>query len=191
MPNINQAAKTWQLELAGRFGAAVQARRKALKITAQQLAERTRKLGYPVTRVAISKIETNNRAGKFDLAELFVLSVALDIPPALLLFPGYPDGRAELLPGVVMSAVDAAAWLVGDAPLSGDGANDGTKLIAAMRSRERVDHNVFQTRMMLEHAEAPERMRESYGRALADSEQRLQAISAEITEFRTHLWGEQ
>src|ERR1700756_3655468 len=95
LPNVDQAAKEWQVELAGRVGAAIQARRKALRLTAQQLAQRTKELGYPVSRVAISKIEGNFRAGKLDVAELFVLAAALEIPPALLLFPDFPDGSVE------------------------------------------------------------------------------------------------
>ena len=55
-----------------RRGAAVKARRNALKLAAVDLAERTKALGYPVNRVAISKIEGNLRAGKLDVAELLV-----------------------------------------------------------------------------------------------------------------------
>ncbi len=90
-----------ELRLSGVLGVAVLWRRKALKLTALQLAERTKALGYPITRVAISKIEGNKRAGKLDLAELLTLAAALEIPPALLLFPDYPsDDRAEVLPDV-------------------------------------------------------------------------------------------
>src|SRR6267142_6092685 len=71
------ASKAWEMELAGRVGAAIKARRNALKLTAVDLAERTKALGYPVNRVAISKIEGNLRAGKLDVAELLVLAAAL------------------------------------------------------------------------------------------------------------------
>jgi transcriptional regulator with XRE-family HTH domain len=81
-----------------RRGAAVKARRNALKLTAVDLAERTKALGYPVNRVAISKIEGNLRAGKLDVAELLVLAVALEIPPALLLLPTFPGGAVDVLP---------------------------------------------------------------------------------------------
>jgi transcriptional regulator with XRE-family HTH domain len=98
-------------------GDAVQRRRKALRMTAQQLAEKTRGLGYPVSRVAISKIEGNLRAGKLDVAELLVLAVALEIPPSLLLLPTFPDGAVELLPGLRPSTLKAREWLCGDAPI--------------------------------------------------------------------------
>ena len=77
MPNVDAGAKAWELGLAGRVGTAIQVQRKELNLTAQQLAERTKSLGYRISRVAISKIEGNKRAGKFDVAELLVLAQAL------------------------------------------------------------------------------------------------------------------
>src|SRR6478609_875348 len=116
MPNIDPAAKAWELDLAKRVGQAVQKRRNALNLTAQQLAERTAELGYPITRVAISKIETNKRVGKLDVAELLVLAAALDIPPVLLLFPGFPDGPVESLPGRDTESRKAVLWFSGQVP---------------------------------------------------------------------------
>jgi transcriptional regulator with XRE-family HTH domain len=143
MPNIDPDAKAWELDLAARVGDAVQKRRNALGMTAQDLARRTADLGYPVTRVAISKIEGNMRAGKLDVAELIVLAKALDMPPVLLLYPGYPEGydvtvddlhRAEVdqtgdapftvsfaaevetLPGVTETSRDAVLWFAGQRP---------------------------------------------------------------------------
>jgi transcriptional regulator with XRE-family HTH domain len=114
MPNINESAKAWQVDLAQRVGRAVQGRRKELKLTAQQLAERTDKLGYPVTRVAISKIESGQRAGKLDLAELIVLGEALGVPPVALIYPDLPDGAVEMLPGYNTSSAGAALWFSGE-----------------------------------------------------------------------------
>jgi transcriptional regulator with XRE-family HTH domain len=112
MPNIDEAAKVWELELSGRVGVAVQTRRKALKLTAQQLAERTKALGYPVTRVAISKVEGNTRSGKLDVAELLVLAAALELPPAALLFPDVL-GDIEALPGKPTRGLSTFGWLMG------------------------------------------------------------------------------
>src|SRR5271156_1850620 len=107
MPNVDKVAKAWEMELAGRVGAAIKARRNALELTAVDLAERTKALGYPVNRVAISKIEGNLRAGKLDVAELLVLAVALAIPPALLLLPTFPNGAVGVLPGLNASTLKA------------------------------------------------------------------------------------
>lgn len=152
MPNVDSSAKRWETELSRRIGAAVQARRKAMGLTAQQLAERTKGLGYHVTRVAISKIEGNLRAGKLDVAELLVLAAALDIPPALLLYPGFPSGVVELLPDDRQASnYDALKWLAGERPMplrradAKPGAvpepNLGTQLIAAVAERDLHDRN--------------------------------------------------
>ena len=80
-------------------------------MTAQQLAERTKELGYPVTRVAISKIESNSRAGKVDVAELLVLGAALGVPPVTLIFGG-PLGRHGGVAARPHSSVRVSAGLV-------------------------------------------------------------------------------
>ena len=99
MPHIDDTAKAWEVAMAGRVGEAIAARRKALGMTAVELAAKTRDLGYPISRVAISKMETNNRAGKLAVAEVVVLAEALDVAPVALLYPDLPDGEVERLPG--------------------------------------------------------------------------------------------
>jgi transcriptional regulator with XRE-family HTH domain len=138
MPNVDAGAKAWELELAGRIGAAVQARRKALKLTAQQLAERTKRLGYPITRVAISKIEGNMRAGKFDIAELLALAQALELPPVSLLYPGAADQDVQMLPGRHMSTFDAVAGFNGGAgPIW-----PGREVAALTEKLNRINHAI-------------------------------------------------
>jgi transcriptional regulator with XRE-family HTH domain len=114
MPKIDQAAKVWQKDMAERVGRAVQTRRQDLKMTAAVLAKRTAELGYPVSRVAIGKLENNHREGKFDLAELLVLAAALDIAPLELLYPGAPDQVVELLPSQTATTLDASTWFIGN-----------------------------------------------------------------------------
>jgi transcriptional regulator with XRE-family HTH domain len=207
MPNIDETAKAWKTELAGRLGATVQARRKALNMTALQLAARTKELGYPVARVAISKIETNTRAGKFDLDELFVLAAALDIPPTLLLFPG--GGGSELLPGLHVDDTDGRAWLAGTRPLPGYDLNPGTRLLAAMRRRHHLRQQLFVLRsrisdgttalspdpltgafqLALDNARAlTDADVTAYEQAIADLSQQLDEVKIEITELTDRLW---
>jgi hypothetical protein len=57
MPSIDERAKAFELELSRRFGLAVETRRKALNLTASEVARRTAELGYPISRGAIAKIE--------------------------------------------------------------------------------------------------------------------------------------
>ena len=113
MPNIDEDAKRWQVELAGRVGRAVQQARKAARWTALELAARCEELGYPISRVAISKIESNSRAGKIDLAELIVLAAALNTSPVNLLYPGPYDTQIELMPKLDVTEYVAAEWFSG------------------------------------------------------------------------------
>ncbi len=113
MPNVDEGARAWELGLAARVGTAIQARRKTLKLTAVQLAKRTKQLGYPITRVAITKIEGNSRSGKLDVAELTVLAAALDVAPLELLFPGEADSPVKRLPDKTVPTAHAASWFAG------------------------------------------------------------------------------
>lgn len=112
MPNIDEVAKVWQETIAERVGLAIQRRRGKLGLTAIALAELTAELGYPISRVAITKIEGNKRAGKLDIAELLTLSAALDVSPLSLMFPNVLD-LIEILPGAELPGTDVLAWFLG------------------------------------------------------------------------------
>lgn len=114
MPNIDPGAKRWQEDLAARVGRAVKRARKDLGWTAIELSRRCTDLGFPMSRVAISKIESNSRAGKLDLAELIVLAEALDVPPVALIYPYLPAGEVEVLPGHFTPSSDAVWWFTGE-----------------------------------------------------------------------------
>lgn len=114
MPHVDEEAKAWQLAIAERVGKAVQEYRQRFGLTAQAFAARTAELGYPISRVAISKIESNKRAGKMDLAELIVLAAAMNTPPVALLYPALPDGEVDLLPDRPVRSVVAARWFSGE-----------------------------------------------------------------------------
>jgi hypothetical protein len=91
------------------------------KMTAAALAQRTAELGYPISRVAIGKLENNHREGKFDLGELIVLAEALSIPEIALIYGGHPDEPVELLPAYAKPSFEALARFIGDDDLA-DGA---------------------------------------------------------------------
>lgn len=136
MPNIDETGKRWQESASERIGSAVKVFRKARGMTAVELAERTKQLGFPVTRVAITKIENNSRAGKFDISELLVIAAALGLPPLLLLYPDYPHGFVEVLP---LPSDDgragqfaAARWFSGEQSLHGIPGQDDDFAITAV-----------------------------------------------------------
>jgi transcriptional regulator with XRE-family HTH domain len=187
LPNVDQVAKAWETDLSGRVGTAIQARRKALKMTAQELAERTKALGYHVTRVAISKIEGNLRAGKLDLAEVLVLAVVLDIPLALLVFPGFPEGTVEVLPGRTADNQAAVNWLAGRSShrqVAAD--NDGTALIEDVEKRHQLAAELYDLEKRLADeslsAQIVAPMIKERTAQLATTEERIDRIKAQ-------LWG--
>ncbi|WP_156409400.1 XRE family transcriptional regulator [Mycobacterium sp. Root265] len=111
---MNEEAKAYEEDLAGQFAKALSRRRRAVKLTAIELSRRTEELGYPISRGAIAKMESNSRGGKIDVAELLVLAAALKIPPVLMLFPDFPYRAARVLPQVIAESSEAVAWLAGE-----------------------------------------------------------------------------
>jgi transcriptional regulator with XRE-family HTH domain len=203
MPSIDEGAKAFETNLAQRFGFALSTRRKALKVTASEVSRRTAELGYPISRGAIAKIESNSRSGKVDVAEVLVLSAALEIPPLLLLFPGFAtDGGAEIVPGVFTKEDEAVRWMSGQVSFPQEydivsmrledrpnPPNAGVNLIAATSLLEEA----LETRISLVHhlsgvqddpveAETSQRMLER------NSEQ-IEAIRKRRREAQAALWG--
>jgi transcriptional regulator with XRE-family HTH domain len=83
------------------------------RLTAQELAEATAALGYPITRSQIANYESG-RTRSLDIAELLVLAEALDVSALSLLFPGPADHHVEVLPGKVVRTLDAVKRFDGD-----------------------------------------------------------------------------
>lgn len=106
-------AKEWAHERAGEFGTAVQFWRKKLDLTAVELSNRTREIGYPITRATIAKIETNQRNSKMDFLEVCVLAAALEVTPSDLVFFGYPGKETRITPRSLVTSAEATEWLYG------------------------------------------------------------------------------
>ncbi len=105
-------------------------------MSVSEVAERTRELGYPIHRVTLGKLESNNREGKFDVVELIVLAVALDIEPLHLLFPDLLHGPVEWLPTRSLKTEDAILAFVGHPDRTN--ARDATSLALFWDYRESV-----------------------------------------------------
>jgi transcriptional regulator with XRE-family HTH domain len=104
---------SWPGELHKRVALAVKRARERRGISAQQLADTTADLGYPVTRNTLTNYE-NGRKQSLDVAELMVLAMALEVPPIMLLYGGHPDDPIEVTPGHTIPTVGALAWFSGD-----------------------------------------------------------------------------
>jgi transcriptional regulator with XRE-family HTH domain len=83
------------------------------RLTAQQLAEETKRLGHPISRSQIANYESG-RKQSLDVAELLVIAGALGVSPMSLLFPGEPDEQVEMLPDRPTPTLWARAWFGGD-----------------------------------------------------------------------------
>lgn len=169
-----------------------------------------RSLGYPISRGAIAKMESNVRSGKVDVAEVPVLSAALDIPPVLLLFSGFSmDGFRDALPGVLTPDDDAVRWLsgrvsfprrLGPNALGVEGQptppNDGVKLISATLSLDKA----LEARIPL--LDALHIARRDYSgdlqtaldietaqRMLEISGEQIESLRQEMRDARKALWG--
>jgi hypothetical protein len=136
----------------------------------------------------------------FDVAELLALAVALEIPPALLLFPTFPDGSVDVLPVSTPSTIKAREWLCGDAPLpvtvhaegiSGQFArpNMGVGLIGVVASRASIDALLANSRQA-EQAEGTSRHAvESARRTTESLVEQLSSVERQIAEAQAALWG--
>lgn len=104
---------SWPERLNAVFGVQVQRHRKRRDMRQDQLAEACGRLGLPISRSKIANLE-NGRARQegVSVAEAMVIARALDIPPALLVFPLTAD-PAEPLPDVQVPAFDAIEWFGG------------------------------------------------------------------------------
>jgi len=102
-----------------RVAGAVRSARKENGLSAQDVADATAELGYPISRSRIANLENGRKQG-VDVAELAVLAAALGVPPVTLLYGGQPDRDVEMLPGRTEASVFALAWFTGDTALADD-----------------------------------------------------------------------
>jgi len=91
--------------------------REQRRLSQDELAALTGRLGRPMTRQIVSKTEIGDR--RVDVDDLVAFAVALDTTPnRLLLTAGAIEGETvELVPGMSVSQLDAWRWASGEQPL--------------------------------------------------------------------------
>jgi transcriptional regulator with XRE-family HTH domain len=149
----------WPRELSARIGAAIQVTRKAQNISAVNLAAQTAELGYPIHRVAISKLESGDR--DITVPELFILAAALNTVPLALLLPDTADATIEILPGNEVAGAAAIGWFTGTTSATPVGvARDAsaTSRLALTMSLNEVDELLQLQRHSLLQAESGPRL---------------------------------
>ena len=86
--------------------------RKAADLSTQQLSDRCAELGWPIKRSVLSNLELGYRE-TVTVPELLVLAAALNVAPALLVFPVGRATDSEYLPDKRASTWAAAQWFGG------------------------------------------------------------------------------
>lgn len=127
----------WEADLHKRIAGAIKKHRRG---SAQELADRTAELGYPISRAQIANYESS-RKKNLDIAELLILAAALDVPPMVLLYPDLPDGEVEVIPHRPGTSWAAYMWATGMAPSFTKPEatpTDGEELISAVRERSEL-----------------------------------------------------
>jgi transcriptional regulator with XRE-family HTH domain len=102
----------WNRAVHGRVATAIGDARHG-RMTANQLAEETGRLGYPISRAQINNYECERRQS-LDILELLVIAQALNVPALTLLFPGQPNSSVDILPGRTVPTVAAKQQFVGN-----------------------------------------------------------------------------
>jgi transcriptional regulator with XRE-family HTH domain len=85
-------------------------------LSAEALAERVSKLGWPISRTTVTKIELEQRGVYVE--EAFIIAAALNVPPPVLFF-GLESGEHVTLTEKSTIHPDLARkWLCGEGPLA-------------------------------------------------------------------------
>jgi transcriptional regulator with XRE-family HTH domain len=85
------------VELHQRIAQAIRTTRKTKGMSAQDLADQTARLGYPISRQQIANYESGRKHG-LDVADLLVLAEALTTAPVCLVFPGPYQENVRICP---------------------------------------------------------------------------------------------
>jgi transcriptional regulator with XRE-family HTH domain len=144
----------WPAQLSRQIAAAISATRTARGMSILRLANRTGELGYPVNRIAITRIESGDRV--VTVAELIVLAAALGTTPMALLFTD-TDAEVEILPGIDVTGADAAGWFTGSETSLLDLIADLNDIDQQLDIQRR---NLFQVESGLEKLDMPEGLKD-------------------------------
>jgi hypothetical protein len=106
----------WQDRMTQAVADGIRRHRKELRISTQQLADRTAQLGLPIQRSVLANLE-NGRRGSVSVAELLILAAALGAAPMDLLYPVGLEEKIEMLPGRQADPLGIVSWFCGDSKL--------------------------------------------------------------------------
>jgi transcriptional regulator with XRE-family HTH domain len=193
--------REWVGAVHERIAGAIKATRDTKNMSAQQLADETKRLGYPISRSQIANYESG-RKQSLDVAELLVIAAALDTAPVCLVFPGPYRDNVRIFPeSVDFPELLAAqwfcglAWAISDLPF-----NDEAPVMRVSRDIDAYERNLQRLRLAREQLELQERRNTLWRKlrlgdisnqpdnayraglvdAIADLETRIQKMDAKI-----------
>lgn len=174
--------------------------RKRRQMSAQRLSNACSELGFPIPRAVLANLE-NGRRDAISLPELLVIARALEVAPALLVFPIGQTDKVEFLPGTVASPWLAAQWFSGTEDLEDvvpheDGRKwhrDGDLPIRLFLDHETVSREVLAARgraseahTAAESAES-DREREAHRATAASADQTAQYAESTLGRVRSDM----
>ncbi len=182
-----QPDQPWEVQLVRDTGAAM--RRARGTKSARELSDETAELGRRISPTVIAKLDSGHRGAVLNVTELLVLAAALDIPPILLLFDGYPNGEVEYLPGRVATSQAAVEWFSGEAAIPGaEGLpNTGVSLVAAVRQLRESLNRLTDVVAQVEDDAIPQ---DAWASLRESLNAQIVTAAGQITELRRNLEGE-
>lgn len=180
------------------------------------LAKLTEQAGHPIGASVISNFEYGRRGTKLEVTELLILAQALDVPPGVLLFPGYPARLVSMLPPTRLRTFDfpsytATEWLAGRVPSPrapeakgeliswAQGTNKWVKMVELIEQREALANttNEFLDGPLaevihagLEHVPYASKVKvEEFLSTKAQNQQQIEELSSQIEALGGYVGG--
>jgi transcriptional regulator with XRE-family HTH domain len=180
-----QQLETWGVRLVAQAGKSIRRARRKRDLTANQLSDLTADLGLRISPTVIAKLDSGHRGSVLNVDELLVLAAALNIPPMLLLFPGYPEQEVEFLPGRTALGWEVADWFSGrDRIPSGEGEigpwNVGIELVQAVDSYSDSKDKIRTAEEMPDDAPYKAEMLKDAVRQFQESMARIEELSQQL-----------
>ena len=107
------------------------------------------------------------------------------------MFPTYPDGTVELIPGYKIAVPDAVNWLAGAKPLPGEPPNDAVRLIEIIAYRKGLERNLQQNELLLtlQQDQRTEEQRRRTEGEVENLKAGLAAADQDLRRLQLRLWG--
>lgn len=191
-PYVVDDAASWASSVQAALAWAVRQARSARGWSTSTLASECSKVGYPISRGTLAKLENGERT-TLSVVEWLTLAYALGVPPGSLLIPYGSFLERSVVPGASPAdAVSVDRWLAARAPLR-DGPDDkaawdrAVAPLAALREHERLIAEFWTNLHRLEEA-IEEEERQPDSKPVPAGYVTLRTLAG-VTRWRFRLWA--